>query len=483
MTSATGSMDWQFAQVFGDKGLGEEPTEADIISAVEFDETGDNLAIGDRGGRVVILKRAGSAGTPGSPSAGSSPGASASALNRSRSGSLQRLKAPSPVVEYKLYTEFQSHSPEFDYLKSVEIEEKINQIKFLKGSPNGLFMLTTNDKTIKLWKVFERSVQNVSTFNIESGKPSYSSPANNRLRSLRLPRVSYGETVVTAQQKRVYGNGHAYHINSISLNSDGETFLSADDLRINLWHVGVPNTSFNIVDIKPNNMEDLNEVVTTACFHPQQCNSFIYTTSRGIIKMVDMRQNALCDNHSKMFESPEEIEKSYFTEIVCSISDAKFTRDGRYILTRDFLTLKLWDVNMESRPLRVINVHDQLRSQLCTLYENDSIFDRFECAVSGDGSQFLTGSYANMFYAFDHLGRQTALVEASKISPKKKTTRSRLGSLTRTKSKGKEIGNGTSGDDIDYTKKVLHTAWHPTDNIIACASLNYLYVYNAVNPL
>ena len=39
---------------------------------------------------------------------------------------------PSPAarlanLEYKYYTEFQSHEPEFDYLKSLEIEEKINQ--------------------------------------------------------------------------------------------------------------------------------------------------------------------------------------------------------------------------------------------------------------------------------------------------------------------------------------------------------------------
>ena len=30
-----------------------------------------------------------------------------------------------------------------------------------------------------------------------------------------------------------------YHINSISLNSDCETFISADDLRINLWNLAI----------------------------------------------------------------------------------------------------------------------------------------------------------------------------------------------------------------------------------------------------
>lgn len=37
-------------------------------------------------------------------------------------------------------------------------------------------------------------------------------------------------------------------------------FLSADDLRINLWNLEITDQSFNIVDIKPTNMEDLTEV-------------------------------------------------------------------------------------------------------------------------------------------------------------------------------------------------------------------------------
>lgn len=39
--------------------------------------------------------------------------------------------------------------------------------------------------------------------------------------------------------------------------SDGETFISADDLRINLWNLEINSQSFNIVDVKPANMEDL----------------------------------------------------------------------------------------------------------------------------------------------------------------------------------------------------------------------------------
>lgn len=56
--------------------------------------------------------------------------------------------------------------------------------------------------------------------------------------------------------------------------------------------------------------------------------------------------------------------KSFFSEIVASISDIKSTPDGRYIVSRDYMTLKLWDVNMEARPVKTINVHEHLRPQV-----------------------------------------------------------------------------------------------------------------------
>jgi serine/threonine-protein phosphatase 2A regulatory subunit B len=173
----------------------------------------------------------------------------------------------------------------------------------------------------------------------------------------------------------------------------------------------------DIVDIKPVNMEELTEVITAAEFHPLHCNLFMYSSSKGTIKLGDMRESALCDQHSKgkanemifeiddsavwhtklnhnaVFEEEEDpSNKSFFSEIISSISDVKFSKDGRYILSRDYLTLKLWDINMESKPVKTINIHDHLRNKLCDLYENDCIFDKFECTFSGDGryGQFMT---------------------------------------------------------------------------------------------
>jgi len=194
---------WRFRQVFGEKDSTEEPADEDLISAVEFDGTGEYLATGDRGGRVVIFE------------------------------SSEVSSGPSTDVEYRFYCEFQSHEPEFDYLKSLEIEERINKIRWCKGRAGPLFLLSTNDKTIKLWKIYEKKVRMVTSRNVEVKNGHVPAP----ITQLRMPTLHPVQSVATATLKRTFANGHAYHINSLSFNSDGETYLSADDLRINIWNM------------------------------------------------------------------------------------------------------------------------------------------------------------------------------------------------------------------------------------------------------
>jgi len=62
---------------------------------------------------------------------------------------------------------------------------------------------------------------------------------------LRLPRLTPVDTIIAAVPRKIYANAHAYHINSISVNSDGETYISADDLRINLWNLNISDQSFS----------------------------------------------------------------------------------------------------------------------------------------------------------------------------------------------------------------------------------------------
>ena len=84
-----------------------------------------------------------------------------------------------------------------------------------------------------------------------------------------------------------------------------------------------------------------------------------------------------------VFEEPEDpTTRSFFSEIISSISDIKFSHSGRYMLTRDFLNLKIWDLQMDNKPVETYPIHEYLRTKLCVLYENDCIFDKFECCWS-----------------------------------------------------------------------------------------------------
>jgi len=447
------------------------------VTAVEFDETGEYLAVGDKAGRICIFE---AHPVPGGPAL--KPTSSASSSSRSQ------------PLEYKFYTEFQSHEPEFDALKSLEIEEKINMIKWAKKQNNGLFLLATNDKTIKFWKVHEKKIKRPNRVGANPILPpapgSGPTPPRqiNGVQEIVIPRLSHYQTITTASPKRVFSNAHGYHINSISINSDGETFISADDLRINLWNLSIANESFNIVDVKPPNLEELTEVITSATFHPTQCHQLIYSSSRGSIRLADLRDSALCDTHSKLFEVEEEpANKSFFSEIISSISDSKFTPDGRYILSRDYLTLKVWDVNMESRPVHVIPVHEYLKVHLCDLYENDCIFDKFECSSSSDGTRFITGSYNNNFVIHHTLSNSTVTVEALKDPPKRKPIPPAAKAAKQVKGGKKEKPNEQQETPnvnlMDFGKKALHVGYHPNAHVLAIAGLNKLYIYEAINAL
>jgi serine/threonine-protein phosphatase 2A regulatory subunit B len=302
--------------------------------------------------------------------------------------------------------------------------------------------------------------------------------------------LSGGAPVVDTVAKQVYANAHAYHINSISVNSDQETFLTSDDLRINVWHLNCTNQSFNIVDIKPTNMEDLTEVITAAEFHPKHCALFVYSSSKGVVRLCDMRQNALCDRHALLFDEPDDpVNRSFFSEIINSISDVKISSSGNYMLSRDYLSLKVWDVRMsKSGPVECYPVHEYLRSRLCALYENDCIFDKFECCWSPDDRYVMTGSYNSFFRVFDRVNHTDVTLEASRETMRHieqplmhRKVVPNMGGLSACQPSSvngiqmRRRGEITA-DTLDYSRKVLHLHWDPVDNTVAVSTSNNLFI-------
>lgn len=94
-------IEWKFTQVFGEASIAEKVNDEDIISAMNFDRTGNYLALGDKAGRLIVFQR-----------------------------SISK-KSKKKFSEFSYITEIQSHYKDFDYLKSVDVEEKINCLEWL----------------------------------------------------------------------------------------------------------------------------------------------------------------------------------------------------------------------------------------------------------------------------------------------------------------------------------------------------------------
>lgn len=48
-----------------------------------------------------------------------------------------------------------------------------------------------------------------------------------------------------------------------------------------------------------------------------------------------------------VFREREGANKSFFSEVTSSISDVKYSSNGRFIIARDYLHIKIWDTHMD----------------------------------------------------------------------------------------------------------------------------------------
>jgi serine/threonine-protein phosphatase 2A regulatory subunit B len=142
-------------------------------------------------------------------------------------------------------------------------------------------------------------------------------------------------------EKCQYRYCHNYNINFMSSSPDSECFISSDDLRVNLWHAENNIEAYNLVDLKPNNIEDLSEVITHLEYHPKRSDTFIFSSSKGYFSRCDLRVSSQYNTFSQKFQIEEDpSKKHFFTDIINSISRAKFSpTDDNYIFSRNYLSV------------------------------------------------------------------------------------------------------------------------------------------------
>ncbi|KAJ6924442.1 hypothetical protein NC652_017657 [Populus alba x Populus x berolinensis] len=446
--------EWKFAQVFGERTAGEEVQEGTIrsVGRICCTEQSDLLAhcffgiggiqtriysfslmlclsgrysylpmnlielaiislTGDRGGRVSWWKS-----------------------ERSRGGWIFQLTGTLSSVTN---TEFQIHERE-----SLEIEEKFNKIKMVPGQPMvHCFFCRLMTKPSNFGRFKKRRSRKYVDMNVD---PAKAAGNGSSCRSKYINKAPNHYTANGGCLDKHLGLSNDFSFPPGVLKrglvpSDGETFISADDLRIKSLEFGIKQSDVSyIVDVMPANHGGSD----------REGDNFSRISSYSFVNMLaySLRtKRCLVQDPSSRRYLPQS--QRYYN----------LPGMGDIFLVVITLTLKTFVICMN----------------------NDSIFDNIrmgQCCLSGE----VGLSSGNLVEA---LKQQT--LEAARIPLRRQVqTPSRpsrsLGTLSRGFRRGADnSGADTNGNAFDFTTKLLHLAWHPTENSLACAASNSLYMYYA----
>jgi serine/threonine-protein phosphatase 2A regulatory subunit B len=409
---------WSFKQIIGDDNPNQQTSEEDLISAISFDQQGNHLAIGDNAGRVILFQR-----------------------DQSKEGN-----------PYSFLTELYAHTKFFDYFRSEDSEPRILDIKWVNTWGKSLNFLTATDKCINFCKVKERRKKIFEKVDNNSDDPQ----------EYQLPKVTKEDKATWEHTiHRSYPKLHNYMINSLSVNPNGENFLSSDQCSIFMWHLEKSPKAFSLFESKIS-PEGEAEVITSSCFSPYKEALYLYSTSKGAV-ICDTRKHTAGGKGSVRFEEPLG-KKNIFTDFLNVVSQGVFSAENR-IMTRELLQVRIWDVRMGTRPLNIIPLNESLKGKLADMYENDSIQDLFGIAPSANGKKFVTGTYHRGFHIVDSDGENNMLFG---LDYKKRTLCKKV---------PKNIMEHIS-DRYDFTTKTLKLAYHPHEDLVAIPLDSNIFIYS-----
>ncbi|KPI83970.1 putative protein phosphatase 2A regulatory subunit [Leptomonas seymouri] len=399
------------------------------ISAIA--SQGDFVAVGDRTGRVVVLRQremtamarrtlletiqkseeADGAAAAGRRAAGRSTSPTLFASPR-HIAVLNHVKDP-----YGFHVAQQAYVPVIDTLNSVEVSPNVTALAFLPQSSPTTFLLTSNEKVPKLYKIMSvresansfRAVDKIGTKTIGP-----------------LTASSRASTVAMKPVAR-YALSHEYNINSICPIAFSDQFATADDATVLLWCTEYPDTSIVTFDMRSPYDDGPREAIRCARTFPHEPFLFFVATSAGTVRVVDTRQTLRwLEQSAQVFSNPTREEDEPFSNVTNSICDCALSPSGRYIAGRDFMSVCLWDIrkaanggsrNNPSSPRRSTSMarvdqeqdcgvvrrwelYPSLRPDLESIYQSSLLFERFDVQFLS-GNQVCTGGFNNTLYTMN----------------------------------------------------------------------------------
>lgn len=97
--------------------------------------------------------------------------------------------------------------------------------------------------------------------------------------------------------------------------------------------------------------------------HPNHDSIFLFGMSKGSLKLGDLRVSANINNTSINFKHSLSTQRNLLLDLISNISSVSFSKD-KYLVSRDYLTIKIWDICNNKKPVNTIHINDCLKSKL-----------------------------------------------------------------------------------------------------------------------
>ncbi|CAD2216267.1 hypothetical protein ADEAN_000372800 [Angomonas deanei] len=185
-------------------------------------------------------------------------------------------------------------------LTSVAVEPGVKCLQFVRpySSPSTISYLTANERVIKLFHVRRDGFTPFSVF------PDMADVIGKTFMGSRFfARLPPQPTILPIRE---YGPSQNC-IQALSMSADNETFMSVEDLQVFWWHLesNDPTKATCIADLRPPSgaLDEVEELVTAASFHPTHSSLFMLSRSSGVLNIGDLRdppsreEAHLCDYH------------------------------------------------------------------------------------------------------------------------------------------------------------------------------------------
>ena len=429
-------MEWRFNQFLGEKltyqQIKEDPeNESFLVTDIKFSGDGENVAVSDKGGRVIIFKKTDS-------------------------------KKGIPKLEY--YYEFPAQEKDFDAQRSIEYTEEIKALEIMPSSNyKKIDILTAGYRTIKLDRIYQDQIPKFEDIEKDDIIPKF---------------ISSTPEVKNTTKKQFLSNNSG-EINSLSVNKENPcNFISSDEYKVYLWDINYSQKDlYTPVDIDPMNESTTAERITKSAYIDYDPHIFIYGTSNGNIRVCDLR----IGSEQLKFETTYKDEKSDMNSAIAnsllSVHDISTVLCNKYsFATRHYFSINLWDMRKQNSPTCKFLTYEPIINKLSYLYQNNYINDKFSLSTDNTGKFILTGGYNNMFHVIDTEQRLNTQIVIDDTNEKTMNTNV----IRKINAKGSCFykKDDQSINNINFDKKITHQVYSPVENYSLLILYNCIYSYS-----